>query len=117
MNNPKSKSIEELEKDIYKLDKESKTKIKEAIEKNKNLIIDIKSFNISDYPKFEKIFSVIETKIELFDENNSSVGIKKASELSGSSNLVFIRNSLNGQVTAKPNKSSIQLNNELHSND
>lgn len=57
------------------------------------------------------------TKIELFDENNSSVGIKKASELSGSSNLVFIRNSLNGQVTAKPNKSSIQLNNELHSND
>jgi len=68
MNNPKSKSIEELEKDIYKLDKESKTKIKEAIEKNKNLIIDIKSFNISDYPKFEKIFSVIETKIELFDD-------------------------------------------------
>ena len=57
------------------------------------------------------------TKIELFDENNSSVGIKKASELSGSSNLVFIRNSLNGQVTAKPNKSSIQLNNELHFND
>tara|TARA_B100000767_G_scaffold66230_1_gene62624 strand:- start:268 stop:1182 length:915 start_codon:yes stop_codon:yes gene_type:complete len=57
------------------------------------------------------------TKIELFDENNSSVGIKRASELSGSSNLVFIRNSLNGQVTARPNKSSIELNNELHSND
>ncbi|MDB4159362.1 2,3,4,5-tetrahydropyridine-2,6-carboxylate N-succinyltransferase, partial [Gammaproteobacteria bacterium] len=57
------------------------------------------------------------TKIELFDENNLSKGIYKGSELSGLSDLVFIRNSLNGAVIARPNKSSVELNTELHSND
>ena len=50
------------------------------------------------------------TKVELFNENNISEGISKASELSGLSNLTFIRNSLNGKVTAKYNKNSISLN-------
>jgi len=57
------------------------------------------------------------TKIELFDSAKSSKGIFKGSELSGSSDLVFIRNSLNGSVIARPNKSSVELNTELHSND
>ena len=57
------------------------------------------------------------TKIELFDETNSSKGIYKGAELSGLSDLVFIRNSLNGAVMARPNKSSVELNTELHSND
>ena len=57
------------------------------------------------------------TKVELFNENNISEGISKASELSGLSNLTFIRNSLNGKVTAKYNKNSISLNKELHKND
>ena len=57
------------------------------------------------------------TKIELFDEDNLSKGIYKGSELSGLSDLVFIRNSLNGAVIARPNKSSVELNTELHSND
>ena len=57
------------------------------------------------------------TKIELFDETNSSKGIYKGAELSGLSDLVFIRNSLNGAVIARPNKSSVVLNTELHSND
>jgi len=57
------------------------------------------------------------TKIELFDSTKSSKGIFKGSELSGSSDLVFIRNSLNGSVIARPNKSLVELNTELHSND
>ena len=57
------------------------------------------------------------TKVELFNENNISEGISKASELSGLSNLTFIRNSLNGKVTAKYNKNNISLNEELHKND
>ena len=56
------------------------------------------------------------TKIELFDDEGSK-GVMKGSELSNSSNLVFIRNSLNGKVIAKPNKLSVELNSELHSND
>ena len=56
------------------------------------------------------------TKIELFDDVGSK-GVMKGSELSNYSNLVFIRNSLNGKVIAKPNKVSVELNSELHSND
>jgi 2,3,4,5-tetrahydropyridine-2-carboxylate N-succinyltransferase len=56
------------------------------------------------------------TKIELFDDEGSK-GVMKGSELSNYSNLVFIRNSLNGKVIAKPNKVSVELNSELHSND
>ena len=57
------------------------------------------------------------TKIELFDENGNSKGIFKGSELSDSHNLVFIRNSLNGKVIAKTNKSKVELNSQLHTND
>ena len=56
------------------------------------------------------------TKIELFDDEGSK-GVMKGSELSNYSNLVFIRNSLNGKVIAKPKKLSVELNSELHSND
>ena len=56
------------------------------------------------------------TKIELFDDEGSK-GVMKGSELSHYSNLVFIRNSLNGKVIAKPNQLSVELNSELHSND
>jgi 2,3,4,5-tetrahydropyridine-2-carboxylate N-succinyltransferase len=56
------------------------------------------------------------TKIELFDDEGSK-GVMKGSELSNYSNLVFIRNSLNGKVIAKPNQISVELNSELHSND
>lgn len=56
------------------------------------------------------------TKIELFNDEGSK-GVMKGSELSNYSNLVFIRNSLNGKVIAKPNQLSVELNSELHSND
>ncbi|MDC0547136.1 2,3,4,5-tetrahydropyridine-2,6-carboxylate N-succinyltransferase [Gammaproteobacteria bacterium] len=57
------------------------------------------------------------TKIQLHDtEGNPSI-IKKGLELANSSDLVFLRNSINGMVVAKPNKKSIQLNTQLHTND
>ena len=54
------------------------------------------------------------TKVHL---NDGKGKIKKASEISGHSNLVFLRDSLTGKVLAKENKKSIKLNEELHDND
>ena len=54
------------------------------------------------------------TKVHLKDGKGE---IKKASEISGHSNLLFLRDSLTGKVLAKENKKSIQLNEELHDND
>ena len=54
------------------------------------------------------------TKVHLNDDSGQ---IKKASELSGHSNLLFLRDSLTGKVLAKENKKSIKLNEELHDND
>ena len=49
--------------------------------------------------------------------NDGKGEIKKASEISGHSNLVFLRDSLTGKVLAKENKKSVKLNEELHDND
>ena len=57
------------------------------------------------------------TKIQLFDANGNPTMIKKGLELASSSNLVFLRNSLNGMVVAKPNTKSVELNTQLHKND
>ena len=54
------------------------------------------------------------TKVHLNDDTGE---IKKASELSGHSNLLFLRDSLTGKVLAKENKKYIKLNEELHDND
>ncbi len=57
------------------------------------------------------------TKIQLYDTEGNPTIIKKGLELANSSDLVFLRNSINGMVIAKPNKKSIQLNTQLHTND
>ena len=57
------------------------------------------------------------TKIQLHDAEGNPTIIKKGLELANSSDLVFLRNSINGMVIAKPNKKSIQLNTQLHTND
>ena len=57
------------------------------------------------------------TKIQLHDTEGNPTIIKKGLELANSSDLVFLRNSINGMVIAKPNKKSIQLNTQLHAND
>lgn len=56
------------------------------------------------------------TKVVLLDENNQEVETIKARELSGKSDLLLRRNSQNGRVECKTNKSAIALNDELHSN-
>ena len=57
------------------------------------------------------------TKINLTKDKNESPLIVKARDLSGKSNLLFIRDSLTGMVMAKPNQKKSNLNKELHSND
>lgn len=56
------------------------------------------------------------TKVTLLDDNNQSVNTVKARELSGQSELLFRRNSSTGAVECKTNRSAIELNEALHSN-
>ena len=55
------------------------------------------------------------TKVEIIKSNNEVKEIK-ASELSYKDDLLFIRNSLTGTVQCKPNPKTVNLNEELHSN-
>lgn len=57
------------------------------------------------------------TKINVVDKDNNKEIILKARELSGKSNLLYIRDSLSGKVVAKINKSKSSLNKILHKND
>ena len=54
--------------------------------------------------------------VTVLDENGEVVTKCKARELSGKSDLLFIRNSLSGRVECKTNRSAIELNSELHAN-
>jgi len=56
------------------------------------------------------------TKVLLLDQDNNSVKIIKARELSGQSDLLFRRNSQTGTVECKANKTAVALNNDLHKN-
>jgi 2,3,4,5-tetrahydropyridine-2-carboxylate N-succinyltransferase len=56
------------------------------------------------------------TKLNVLDDNNEVVASVKARELAGKSDLLFRRNSLNGVVECKTNKTAIALNEELHAN-
>ena len=57
------------------------------------------------------------TKINIIDKINENEIIVKAIELSGKSNLLYMRDSLSGRVVAKKNKSKSSLNKILHEND
>lgn len=54
------------------------------------------------------------TKVALLDADNQIVKEVKARELASKPDLVFRRNSQNGRVECKTNKSAIALNEELH---
>ena len=56
------------------------------------------------------------TKVTLLDDNNQSVKEVKARDLSGQSELLFRRNSTSGAVECKTNRSAVELNEALHSN-
>lgn len=54
------------------------------------------------------------SKVTLLDDQNQVVKTIKAAELAGQSDLLFRRNSENGRIEVKTNKSAIELNEELH---
>ncbi len=54
------------------------------------------------------------SKVTILDDQNNEVTTVKASELAGKSDLLFRRNSKNGRIEVKTNKSAIELNEELH---
>ncbi len=56
------------------------------------------------------------TKVRMLDKEGKEVEIVKARDLAGVSDLLFRRNSQTGQVECLANKSAIELNSELHSN-
>lgn len=56
------------------------------------------------------------SKVTLIDENNKTISVIKARELSGKTDLLFRRNSTNGAIECKTNQAAIALNEELHAN-
>jgi 2,3,4,5-tetrahydropyridine-2-carboxylate N-succinyltransferase len=56
-------------------------------------------------------------KVEVLDDSGEIIEVTKASNLSGKSNLLFIRNSLTGTIQCRPNLKSVVLNETLHDND
>ncbi|GAA3714436.1 2,3,4,5-tetrahydropyridine-2,6-dicarboxylate N-succinyltransferase [Oceanisphaera sediminis] len=53
-------------------------------------------------------------KVTVLDDQNQEVQTVKAAELAGKSDLLFRRNSQNGRIEVKTNKSAVELNAELH---
>lgn len=56
------------------------------------------------------------TVVSVLDENRNFVKTAKARELSGQSEMLFIRNSQTGKVECRTNKNAISLNESLHAN-
>jgi 2,3,4,5-tetrahydropyridine-2-carboxylate N-succinyltransferase len=56
------------------------------------------------------------TKVVMLDSANQFVKIVKARDLAGNPDLLFRRNSTNGQVECLTNKTAIELNEALHAN-
>ncbi|MGI9322615.1 MAG: DapH/DapD/GlmU-related protein [Pseudomonadales bacterium] len=54
------------------------------------------------------------TVVQIYDEERKPVQRVKARELAGSSDLLFIRNSLSGEVECRTNRKAIELNKTLH---
>jgi 2,3,4,5-tetrahydropyridine-2-carboxylate N-succinyltransferase len=54
------------------------------------------------------------TRVTVQDDHGQQVGIVKARELAGGSDLLFIRNSENGQIQCRSNRKAIELNKALH---
>ncbi|MBC7003642.1 2,3,4,5-tetrahydropyridine-2,6-dicarboxylate N-succinyltransferase [Photobacterium sp. BZF1] len=56
------------------------------------------------------------SKVRMLDKNGQEVEVVKARDLAGVSDLLFRRNSMTGQIECLANKSAVELNSELHSN-
>ena len=53
-------------------------------------------------------------RVSLIDEQGQAVGIVKARELAGQSDMLFIRDSQNGNIICRTNRQAIELNDQLH---
>ncbi|CAM3994496.1 2,3,4,5-tetrahydropyridine-2,6-dicarboxylate N-succinyltransferase [Vibrio neonatus] len=56
------------------------------------------------------------TKVRMLDNSGKEVEVVKARDLAGKSDLLFRRNSQTGIIECLTNKSAVELNSELHSN-
>lgn len=56
------------------------------------------------------------SKIQVLDDNKQVVETVKARDLAGKSDLLFRRDSISGALQCVTNKSAVELNSELHSN-
>jgi len=56
------------------------------------------------------------SKVRMLDSSGQEVEIVKARDLAGKPDLLFRRNSVTGQIECLTNKSAVELNSELHSN-
>jgi 2,3,4,5-tetrahydropyridine-2,6-dicarboxylate N-succinyltransferase len=56
------------------------------------------------------------TKVTILDNTGNEIGVRKARELSGNSDLLFRRNSITGRVECLTNKTEVELNSQLHAN-
>lgn len=54
------------------------------------------------------------TRVAVVDEDGDRVRVAKGSELAGGSDMLFIRNSENGEVQCRTNRKAIALNEQLH---
>jgi 2,3,4,5-tetrahydropyridine-2,6-dicarboxylate N-succinyltransferase len=52
--------------------------------------------------------------VDVVDEFGTAVRTAKGRELSGASDMLFIRNSRNGRVECRTNRAAIELNAQLH---
>lgn len=55
-------------------------------------------------------------KVRMLDSEGNEVEVVKARDLAGVSDLLFRRNSVTGQIECLANKTAVELNSELHSN-
>ncbi|OAN14043.1 2,3,4,5-tetrahydropyridine-2,6-dicarboxylate N-succinyltransferase [Photobacterium jeanii] len=56
------------------------------------------------------------SKVRMLDADGKEVEVVKARDLAGKPDLLFRRNSMTGQIECLTNKTAIELNSELHSN-
>lgn len=56
------------------------------------------------------------SKVRMLDSDGNEVEMVKARDLAGVSDLLFRRNSVTGQIECLANKTAVELNSELHSN-
>ncbi|WED21249.1 2,3,4,5-tetrahydropyridine-2,6-dicarboxylate N-succinyltransferase [Vibrio sp. JC009] len=56
------------------------------------------------------------SKVAMLDSTGKQVEVVKARDLAGKPDLLFRRNSVTGQIECLTNKSAVELNSELHSN-